>query len=153
MFCPYLVILQPGTGHALLGLHLVLWKMRGGQRQQVVSGSPRHGWLLAGSVPVRRDGREGRGLLQRRRCGKHALEVCYRWSGGGEDEELTPGRQEHSGSDEEILTWRVRHCNSAFFSYRTILRWCWYLRGLMVGVNSLQMTVRLLKPVNKWLQI
>lgn len=81
---PHLVILQSGTGHTLLRLHLVLWKMRGDQRQQVVGGAAGHGWLLAGSVPVRGDGREGRGLLQGRWGGKHALEVCYCWKEGRE---------------------------------------------------------------------
>lgn len=61
--------------------------MGGGQRQQVVSSSA--GRLLARSVPVGRDGREGRGLLQRRRRGEHALEVGYRWEEDGEDEELS----------------------------------------------------------------
>lgn len=84
---PHLVILQSGTGHALLCLHLVLWKVRGGQRQQEVRSST--GRLLARSVPVGRDGREGWGLLQRRRRGKHALEVCYRWEEGTKDEKLS----------------------------------------------------------------
>lgn len=82
---PHLVILQSGAGHALLCLHLVVWKMGAGQRQQVVSGST--GRLLARGVPVGRDGREGWGLLQRRRRGKHALEI-YRWGDGRKDEKL-----------------------------------------------------------------
>lgn len=88
---PHLVVLQSGTVHALLRLHFVLRKMCGGQRQQVVSSST--GRLLARSVPVGRDGREGRRLLQRRRRGKHALKVCYGWE--GERMTNSPGRQQY----------------------------------------------------------
>lgn len=143
---PHLVILQSGTGHALLCLHLVLRKMGGGQRQQVVSSST--GWLLARSVPVGCDGGEGRGLLQRRRCGKHALEVCYRWE---ERERGWETLQEVNNTFikmKKILTWRVRYCHSAFFSHRTIFYGCWYLSGLMVGVNGLQMTGSLEKQIH-----
>lgn len=99
---PHLVILQSGTGHALLRLHPVLWKMRGGQGQQVVSSSA--GRLLAGSVPVGRDGREGRGLLQRRRRGKHALEVCYGCGEGREGEESLPEDSNALNKRKKILT-------------------------------------------------
>lgn len=100
---PHLVVLQSGTGHALLCLHLVLRKMRGGERQQVVGGSSGHGRLLAGSVPVRGDGGEGRGLLQGRRGGKHALEVCYCWKEGMER------GSETLQEDRNVINERKRH--------------------------------------------
>lgn len=73
----YLDVILPGTGRTFLHLHPVVSEVAGGQGWQVV----RHpaGWrgLLTRGVTVRRDGRESRVLLQRRRGGEHHLEICY----------------------------------------------------------------------------